>query len=118
MKYLIAWIINAVALYVTVKLVPGINVDSTQTLLLSALVIGIINSFLKPILQIISLPLTILTLGLFTLVINATMLSLAARIVPNFQIADFRAAFIGAIVISIVSTILHSFIHPVSIPRL
>lgn len=112
MEILIGWLVNALALYFTDFLIPGISVDNWQTLLVSALVIGVINALLKPILQLISLPITILTLGIFSLVINAALLGLAASIVPGFRIDGFLSAFLGTIVLSIVSTILHSFVKP------
>lgn len=114
MAILIGWLINAISLFVTAKIVPGISVDSYQNLFLAALVIGIINALIKPILQIISLPITLLTLGIFALIINALLLSLAAWVVPGFHIASFWSAFLGAIVLSVVSTILNSLVKPKS----
>lgn len=112
MALLVGWLINALALYVADYLIQGIHVDRWQTLLLAALVIGIINALIKPILQIISLPITILTLGIFALVINALLLLLAAKLVPGFAVENFLSAFLGTIVLSVVSTILHSLIKP------
>lgn len=117
MNLLIAWLINALALFVTDYLISGISVDKTQTLFLAALVIGIINALIKPVLQIISLPITILTLGIFALVINALLLLLADKLVGGFQIANFLSAFLGTIVLSVVSTILHSLIKPSHSPQ-
>ncbi|MEX0616858.1 MAG: phage holin family protein [Candidatus Woykebacteria bacterium] len=110
MFLLVSWIINAIALYVTVALVPGIDVDKTSTLILAALVVGLVNTLIKPIVQIISLPITILTFGIFALVVNAAMLGLAAALVPGFGIDGFLSAFLGAIVLSIISAILNSFL--------
>ena len=112
MKLVLSWALNALALLVTAKLIPGIAVNGFATLLLAALIIGLINAFIKPIVQLFTLPLTIVTLGLFALVINALLLALAAWIVPGFTIAGFWSAFFGAIVLSIVSTILHMIFLP------
>lgn len=112
MPLLIGWIINATALYVTVFLVPGIEVDNVPTIFLSALVIGFVNILIKPAVHLISLPITIFTLGIFALFINAALLGLSAWLVPGFNIAGFLPALLGAIVISIVSTTLNSLLKP------
>ncbi|HEY4694776.1 MAG TPA: phage holin family protein [Candidatus Nanoarchaeia archaeon] len=112
MQLLISWLVNSIALFVTAKLVPGIRVDDLTTLFLASLVIGVINTLIKPVLQIISLPITILTLGIFALIINAALLNLAAWLVPGFEVNGFLPAFLGAIVLSVVSTILHSLVKP------
>ena len=110
MGILVGWIINTIALYVTVLLVPGIEVDNAATIFLSALVIGFVNILIKPTVHLIYLPLTILTLGIFALFINATLLGLSAWLVPGFNITGFLPALLGAIVISIVSTTLNSLL--------
>lgn len=110
MKLIASWLINALALYVTDYIIGGISFDRWQTLFVAALVIGIINSLIKPIAHLIALPITILTLGLFALIVNTAMIALAAKIVPGFSIDGFWSAFFGAIVLSIVSTFLHSTI--------
>ena len=112
MRFLLRIVINAIALWVTAQLISGIAVTSDLWgLLLVALVFGLVNAFIKPIVQILSLPLTILTLGLFTLVINALMLLLAAWLIPGLTIEggggqQFLTALLGSIVISIVSMLL------------
>lgn len=103
---LISFICNAIALYIVASVVPGISVSNTMTLIIAAIVIGLINAFIKPVLKIISLPITIITLGLFAIIINALCLGLAAFLVPGFHIDGIIAAIIGAIVLSIVSMIL------------
>lgn len=105
-------IINALALYVTDFLFVGIGFDSWQALFVSAIVLGILNSFIRPVVQILALPISILTLGIFALVINAAMLSLATWMVPGFHIDGFWTAFWGAIVLSITSTFLSSISKP------
>lgn len=105
-------VINAVALWVADAIVPGLSVsDSTGELILVAIVFGVVNAFIKPIVQILSCPLTILTLGLFTLVINALMLMLTGWLTGGAVSAEnFWAALLGSIVISIASTVLSWFL--------
>ena len=107
--FLISLIVNAIALYVVTLFVPGVGVDNNITLVISALVVGIVNGLIKPVVKLISLPLTIITFGLFALVVNAFMFGLAAWIVPGFSISGIFPAFIGAIVLTIVSTLLNFF---------
>lgn len=107
MKLVLTWLLTALALLITDKLIPGITVNNLTTLLIAALVIGLINATIKPFLHLLSLPITILTLGVFALLLNAALLALSAYLVPGFQIAGFWSAFFGAIVLSIVSTLLH-----------
>ncbi len=101
-------VINAIALWVADALIPGLSVsDSISGLLIVAIVFGLVNAFIKPLIQILSCPLTMLTLGLFTLVINALMLMLTGWLTGGGVATDgFLPALLGAIVISIVSTIL------------
>lgn len=111
--YLIAsLVINALALYVTDFLFLGISFDNWQSLLVSAIVVGIVNSFIRPVVQFLALPLSILTFGIFALVVNAAMLLLAAMIVPGFHVDGFWTAFWGAIVLSLTSTFLSSLAKP------
>ncbi len=110
MKFLLNWLITAAALYAAVSLISGIAVSGTGTLLLAALVFGLVNSVIKPILLILTLPITVVTLGLFYLVLNGLLLYLVAALTPGFTIATFGAAFLGALVVSIVATLLHLII--------
>lgn len=112
MKILLAWIINALALFVVVKIVPGIEVEDTATLFLAALVIGVVNALIKPVLQIVSLPITLLTLGIFALIVNAALFGLAAWLVSGFSVSGFWSALFGALVMSVVGGILHSLTDP------
>jgi putative membrane protein len=109
-KFLLNWLITAAALYAAVSLISGIAVSGTGTLLLAALVFGLVNSVIKPILLILTLPITVVTLGLFYLVLNGLLLYLVAALTPGFTIATFGAAFLGALVVSIVATLLHLII--------
>ena len=107
---LIHWLISAVSLLIVTYILPGSQVRGFGTALIAAIVIGLINATLGFILKILTFPLTLLTFGIFLLVINAFMLQLASSLVPGFFISGFWWAFFGAIVLSIVSMILHSLI--------
>jgi putative membrane protein len=111
-QLIIRIVINAVALWVADYFIDGITLsDSTGELVLVAVVFGLVNAFIKPLVQILSCPLTILTLGLFTLVINALMLMLTGWLTGGGVAADsFLSALLGAIIISIVSTVLSWFL--------
>ncbi len=102
--------LNALAVMVVPYLVPGVSVTSFVTACLAAIVIGLVNTFIRPILLLLSLPVTVLTLGLFTLVINALMFWLASRLVPGFTVHGFVAAFWGALVFWVVSWITNELI--------
>jgi len=100
------------AVWVVAHIVPGISVSGPTAALIAAAVIGLVNATLGLLLKILTFPLTILTLGLFWFVINALMLELAAAFVRGFQVRSFAAAFIGAILLSIVSSILQWLVMP------
>jgi putative membrane protein len=105
--FLQRWLINTLAVLVAASVVRGIDYGKPMDLFIAALVLGILNALLRPLLMILSLPLLIFTLGLFTLVINALLLMLAGELVPNFDVAGFGSAFFGALIISIVSIVLN-----------
>ena len=107
---LIGWIVSALAIIVAAYLLPGVRVDSFTTGLVVAVVLGIINAFLKPLLLLLTLPINIVTLGLFTLVINALLVLVAASIVPGFHVDGFWAAFFYAIVLSLINMFLHTVV--------
>jgi putative membrane protein len=111
-RFLIHWLITATALGAAAHVVPGIQVSSLGTLLFSALVLGLVNAVVRPILVILTLPITILTLGLFYLIVNGVAFALAAALVPGFAVASLGAAVIGALVVSLVSWILGSALRP------
>lgn len=100
------WLILTVAICLTPYIVSGISVRSFIDALIAALILGILNIVIKPILQILTLPINLLTLGLFTLVINAILLEVVAWLIPGFSIASFWSAILGGLFISIVSWIL------------
>jgi putative membrane protein len=109
-KFIKSWAINTLAVLVAVYMVPGIHFkdDRLWTPFVTSLVLGILNAFIRPILMLLALPLLIFTLGLFTLVINALLLYFVSFLLGNyFAIDSFGAAFLGALVISIVSMLLN-----------
>ncbi len=110
MRLVISWLVNAAALYLTARIVPGIHVGDLETLLVAAVVIGLVNAIVKPVAKFISFPLTVLTLGLFYLVLNGAMFALAARLTPGFELESFKAAVLGAIVMSLVGMVLHAVV--------
>lgn len=106
MKLLIAWIINAGTLLIAANIVPGFKIADIQTAFLAAIIIGLINIFIRPILLLITLPINLLTLGLFTFVVNAVVLWLASLVISGMMIENALAGILAAVVVSIVSTIL------------
>jgi len=105
------WLIIIVAILIASMLVPGIEVDSLLTAILAAAVLGLINVFIKPVLIILTLPLSILTLGVFTFFINALLLALVAYFVKGFEVHSFLAAFLGSLIISIVTWVANYYIN-------
>jgi putative membrane protein len=115
MRMLLHWVLSALAVWVMSRVVPGIYVSGPVAALIAALVIGFINATIGLVLKILTFPLTLVTLGLFWLVINALMLELAsALLAPGFQVRGFMAAFIGAIVLSLVNLLLKAIVMPSS----
>jgi putative membrane protein len=112
LRLLLHWILSAVAVWIVAHVVPGISVSGPVAALIAALVIGLINATLGLLLKILTFPLTLLTLGLFWFVINALMLELAAALVPGFQVRGFVAALIGAVLLSVVSSVLQWLVMP------
>jgi putative membrane protein len=111
-RFLLRWLITALALYAAVQLVPGIGYDGDWTTLAGmTLVFGLVNAFVRPLLTLLSCPLILLTLGVFTLVINGAMLLLASRLAGvfgvGFYVDGFGPAFWGALVISVVSFLMN-----------
>lgn len=115
-------LVNAAALWVAVQIVPGLdwNGNDWWKFLLVAVAFSLINSYIKPILRIVTIPITILTLGLFLLIINALLLllldAISGQLTLGFHVADFWAALLGSIVISIVGWILSMFVGASRIP--
>jgi putative membrane protein len=105
------WLIITVAILIASKIVPGIKVDTLLTAILAAGCLGLINVFIRPVLIILTLPLSILTLGVFTFFINALLLELVAYFVKGFEVKTFLAAFLGSLIISVISWLAHYFIN-------
>lgn len=102
---IVKWLVNALAIFLVARYLPGIIVPDFETALWGALVLGILNAIVRPVLLVLTLPITILTLGLFTLVLNGGMLLLAASIVPGLEVTNVWWAILGALIISLVSAI-------------
>ena len=107
---LLHWLVSAGSLLIVAYLIPGIEIRGLGTALIAPIVIGLVNATIGFVLKILTLPLTLLTLGLFWLIINALMLQLAAAIVPGFYVSGFWSAFFGAIILSLVSMVLRSLV--------
>jgi putative membrane protein len=112
MKVLLHWVLSALAIWIVSRLVPGFSVSGPLAALIAAVVIGFINATVGLFLKIVTFPLTLLTFGIFWLVINAGMIMLASAIVPGFRVDTFGAAFWGAIVLSLVNMALKWLIMP------
>ena len=106
------WLLTALALIITAKIVPGIHLADTQTLFIAALVLGLVNAIVRPLLIFFTLPLTFLTLGLFILVINMATFALAAYFVKGFELSGWVPAFFGSLLVSLLSTLFSAFIKP------
>ncbi len=108
-RFFTHWITTALALGVTAWIVPGVHVSSLLVLLIAAIVLGLINAVIRPLLVILTLPVTVLTLGLFYLVVNGVSFALAAALVPGFSVSSLLAAVVAALVMSLVSWFVGSF---------
>ena len=108
--FLIRWAVSALSLWVAQAIVPGIRISGASTLWIAALLLGFVNAVVRPALVFFTLPLTVLTLGLFLLVVNAAMLGLVAALLERFTISGFWSALLGAIVVSLVSWLVSSTI--------
>lgn len=109
--FIVRWIINTLAVMLAAYLVPGVSVTNFWAALITALVMGLINAIVRPLVIILTLPVNILTLGLFTLVINALMFWLASAIVPGFYVAGFWPAFGGALIFWAVSWLTNALLR-------
>ncbi len=109
MKTLIHFIVSAIAILISAYLLPGVHVSGLLTAFILAVVLGVVNTFIRPVLVVLTLPITVVTLGLFILVINALLIMFASYIVPGFAVAGFWYAFLFAIVLAAVSYVLEVF---------
>lgn len=105
------WVLNALALYIVARILPGIHLTDFGSALVAVVIIGLVNALIKPILFLLTLPVTVITFGLFALVLNALMLMLASSVTPGFKIDGFATALLGSILLSIITTILHSLVQ-------
>ncbi len=108
--FLLRWSINLLALVVAGSVVKGIRIESLGMGILAAGMLGVVNAVIRPVVLVLTLPINLVTLGLFTLLINAAMLMLVSVLVPGFVLESFGAAFFGALVISLVSWGMNIFI--------
>lgn len=109
-RFLITWIVTAVSLAITANLIPGISINSWQTAAVAAVILGLVNAIVRPILIFFTLPLTILTLGLFLFVINAISFWLVAYLIKGFEIPNFADALLGSIVLSLITWMINLII--------
>ena len=110
--FLVRALISAAGLWLASRLVPGFAIEGTATLLLAGFLLGVANGFVRPLLFFLTLPLTILTLGLFLFVLNAAMVGLVAALLEGFSISGFLPALFGSLIVSFTSWIASSFIGP------
>ena len=101
MRFLLRAALAALGLWLAAELIGGFNIASPGTLILAALLLGVCNALVRPVLLILTLPITVLTLGLFLLVVNAAVVALVAWLVPGFSIAGFIPALLGSLVVSV-----------------
>jgi len=110
MGLLIRVLINALAIWLATEIVPGIEARSVTTVLVAALVLGLVNTIVRPVLLVLTLPLTLVTLGLFLFVLNAICLGLTAAVVPGFEVRGFRPALWGALLVSALSWVVNGIV--------
>lgn len=104
---LVRWVLAALALLFVAWIVPGISFTGFMAAFWAAFVMGLVNIFIRPVLLVLTLPINLITLGLFTFIINALMFLLVAKIVPGFMVIGFMAALLGSIVLSILSMLIN-----------
>lgn len=110
MGFVVRVLVNALAIWLATQIVPGITVRSATTIAVAALVLGLINALVRPLLLVLTLPLTLVTLGLFLFVLNAVCLWLTSVIVPGFHVRGFWSAFWGALIVSVLSWAMNGFV--------
>lgn len=114
MRLLLSLILNTLALIVTAYIVPGFSVANWKVALLAAIVLGLVNTFIRPVLIFLTIPLNLLTFGLFTFVVNAIMLWLVSLVVSGVMISGWLSAVIAAFVLSLVATVLSTLVSDVT----
>jgi putative membrane protein len=108
-RFLLHWLVTALALWVTAYILPGVHVASWQTLAVAAVVLGLFNAVVRPILVVLTLPITVITLGIFYLLINGFVFLIVAKLVPGFEVTTFWWAVLGALIVSVVSWFVGGF---------
>ncbi len=106
MQFLLNLLLSGLAVFVSGRIIPGVVIDTFMTSIVVAVILAIVNAFIKPVLVVLTLPINIVTLGLFSLVINAVMILLVDALVPGFSVNGFWTALIFSLVLSVVSTVL------------
>ena len=107
---IVSWLVSALALWIVAQVIPGIQVRDFGSALLATVVIAIVNSVVGPVLRFFALPFTILTLGLFLLVVNAVLLKLASMVTPGFRVHGFLSAVAGSVVLTILTSLLRHMV--------
>lgn len=107
----IRWVLNAIALFITAGLIQGIEIDGIFSALVAALVLGIVNAVIRPVIILLTMPINILTLGLLTIFINGLMLKIVSNVVVGFSAQGFWATVVGALLLSIISGVLSFLVH-------
>ncbi len=108
---LVSWLVSALALWIVAQLIPGIQVRGFGAALIATVVIAVVDATIGPVLKFLTFPLTILTLGLFLLVINAFLLKLASLITPGFRVRGFLSALVGSLVLTILTALLRHLVY-------
>ncbi len=112
--FLLTWLLTAASLMITAQFVPGFTVKNYVAALMAAVVLGLVNAFIKPILVVLTLPITFITFGLFLFIVNAITIWFAGNITPGFHVTGFIPALIGSIVLTIVASVLNFFLGGLS----
>ena len=110
--FLVRLLITALGLWIASAIVPGIEIRGGGTLLLAALLLGLVNAVVRPVIVVLTLPITVLTLGVFLWVVNAAMLALVAAMLEGFVVRGFFAALLGSFIVSVTSWVASSYIGP------
>ncbi len=108
MSFLLNLLIGGLAVFLSAYILPGVTVDSFLTAIIVAVVLGVVNALVKPVLVLLTLPVTVVTLGLFLFIINALMVLLVAVVVPGFKVSGFWMALVFSLILSVISWFLHS----------
>ncbi len=112
LSFLVRWLVNIAALFIVIHTIAGVGAANSNVVIIAALIIGLLNAFLKPVLILLTLPINIFSLGFFTLIINAFMFYLASMFVPGFTVSGFWSAFCASLLFSVLSFILNLLFTP------